>query len=157
MIPIYLCLSSLWDMWCSIHKVSEDLPLDTFLWVHIVRSLLDFHTIWKVIFDLNVLNLVSVEVLQGLFPYGTMPPTAAMLCILSPPAKLSQRMPTRQEILFASSLHEQWICTLSPSVKFVCANHEISRNVRYKREQGYVKKCRLFLPRPLGKPAACPH
>lgn len=95
--------ASLWDVWCRIHKVFGDLPLDTFLWVHTVTSILDFYTIWKVIFDLKVLNLVSVEALQGLFPCGAMPSTAAMLCILSPPAKLALRMPACQQIRFASS------------------------------------------------------
>lgn len=68
MVPIYLCRTSLWDMWYRIHKVFGDLPLDTFLCVHRIWSILDFYTIWKMAFDPNVLHLASAEALQGCCP-----------------------------------------------------------------------------------------
>lgn len=67
MVPIYLCLSSLWDVWRRIHQVFRHLPRETFLWACRIRSILGFYTIWKVAFDLNVLHLASVEALQSVF------------------------------------------------------------------------------------------
>lgn len=99
-VPIYLCLSSLWDMWSRINKVFRLLPLETFLWTCRMVHIRFRHHVADGIWPKKP---ETFSLCWGLAGCVFLPSAAAMLCNLSPLAKLGLRMPAQQWILFTSS------------------------------------------------------
>lgn len=94
-VPIYLCLSSLWDVWSRINKVFRLLPLETFLWTCRMVHIRFLHHVEDCIWPEKP---ETFSLCSGLAGSVFLPPAAVMVCSLGP-----LRMPAQQWIPFTSS------------------------------------------------------